>query len=61
MVRLAFSKLNDPTEDGYLSMYEVFNLDLSADLVVLSACKTGIGELNKGVGNLSLAWAFNKA
>jgi len=58
-VKLAFSKLNDTEEDGFLSMYEVFNLDLTAGLIVLSACKTGIGELNKGLGNLSLAWAFN--
>ncbi len=61
IVRLAFSKYNDLEEDGFLNMYEVFNLDLNADLIVLSACKTGVGELNKGAGNLSLAWAFNRA
>ncbi len=60
-VRLAFSKRNDTIEDGFLSMYEVFNLDLNAELVVISACKTGIGKLNKGEGNLNLGWAFSKA
>lgn len=61
MVKLAFSKQNDNEEDGFLNMYEILNLDLNADLIVLSACKTGFGELNKGAGNLSLAWAFRRA
>lgn len=61
MVSLAFSHQNGMNEDGYLNMYEIFNLDLHADLIVLSACKTGVGQLNTGVGNLSLAWAFNRA
>ncbi|MCD4696163.1 MAG: CHAT domain-containing protein [Bacteroidales bacterium] len=61
MVRLAFSKRNDNKDDGFLNMYEVFNLNLNADMVVLSACKTGIGELNRGEGNLNLAWAFTQA
>ncbi|OFY50168.1 MAG: hypothetical protein A2W85_18145 [Bacteroidetes bacterium GWF2_41_31] len=61
MVSLAFSNQNDTKEDGFLNMYEIFNLDLHADMIVLSACKTGVGQLNKGAGNLSLAWAFNRA
>ena len=61
MVRLAFSKRNDNKDDGFLNMYEVFNLNLNTDMVVLSACKTGIGELNRGEGNLNLAWAFTQA
>lgn len=48
----------DPAEDGYLQMHEVFNLNLSADLVVLSACQTGLGQLVKGEGIIGISRAF---
>lgn len=61
-VKLAFSSQNpDELEDGWLSFFEIMNLKLNADLVVLSACKTGIGKMNNGMGNLNLAWAFRQA
>ncbi len=37
---------------------DLFNLDLSADLAVLSACNTGNGQLVKGDGVLSLSKGF---
>ena len=47
--------------DDYLYGFELYDLDLNADLVVLSACETGIGELVEGEGVLSLARAFSYA
>jgi CHAT domain-containing protein len=49
---------DDPVEDGYLQMHEIFNINLNADLVVLSACQTGLGKLIKGEGMVGLSRAF---
>ena len=57
--RLAFAKdTTDSPEDGYLNAYELYDMELSADLTVLSACETGFGTLKKGEGIMSLARAF---
>ena len=45
-------------EDGFLQVHEIFNLKLSADLVVLSACETGLGRQVSGEGLLSLTRGF---
>ena len=44
-------------EDGYLRLDEVFGLELSADLVVLSGCSTGLGRLT-GDGIFGLTRGF---
>ncbi|MGB3238112.1 MAG: CHAT domain-containing tetratricopeptide repeat protein, partial [Geitlerinemataceae cyanobacterium] len=44
--------------DGFLRLADVFNLNLPAELVVLSACQTGIGENLKGEGIVGLTRGF---
>jgi CHAT domain-containing protein len=45
-------------EDGLLQVSEISELDLDCDLVVLSACRTGRGQLVAGEGIIGLARAF---
>ncbi len=45
-------------ENGYLTLNDIFNLDLQANLVVLSACQTGVGKLIKGEGLVGLTRGF---
>ncbi len=44
--------------DDYVSNHDLYNLQLNADLAVLSACNTGSGKLVKGEGVQSLARGF---
>jgi hypothetical protein len=45
-------------QDGFLRMHEIFNLRLPAELIVLSACQTGLGEEVKGEGLVGLTRGF---
>jgi CHAT domain-containing protein len=71
---LVFAKnnsLNDSTgntssnpswaDDGTLYAYEIYQMNLKSDMVVLSACETGIGQYVTGEGTRSLGLAFRYA
>jgi len=45
-------------QDGFVKSYELYKLKLNADLVVLSACQTALGEQVRGEGLISLTRPF---
>lgn len=55
---IVLSLAQNRDEDGFIQMREVFGLKLSADLVTLSACETGLGRLLRGEGIEGLNRAF---
>jgi CHAT domain-containing protein len=48
-------------QDGFLGLADIYNLKLSANLVVLSACETGLGKQIDGEGLVGLARGFMHA
>mgnify|MGYP000938064621 CR=1 FL=1 len=45
-------------QDGFLRAHEVYNFNLPAELVVLSACETGLGKQVRGEGLVGLTRGF---
>lgn len=57
-----FSNLSfGTTEEEKLFISELYNMSLNADLAVLSACDTGVGNLKKGEGLINVSKAFTYA
>lgn len=46
------------SQDGFLRLHEIYNLNLPVHLVVLSACETAIGKQIKGEGPIALTRGF---
>ena len=57
---LVLSMVNErgETVDGYLRLQDIFNLNLPVELVVLSACETGLGKEVRGEGLVGLTRGF---
>lgn len=49
---------NNAEQDGFLRLADIYNIRLSADLVVLSACQTAVGRNLRGEGLVSLTRGF---
>ena len=55
---LSLFDLQGQPQDGFLSLADIYRLRLDADLVVLSACRTGLGKEVRGEGAVGLTRAF---
>jgi CHAT domain-containing protein len=45
-------------EDGLLEAWEMMNLDLKEEVVVLSGCQTAQGPVSQGEGLIGMSWAL---
>lgn len=57
-VVLSLVNRNGAPQEGFLRAYEVYNLKLPVELVVLSGCRTGLGKEVRGEGLLGLTRGF---
>ncbi|MBD1931978.1 MULTISPECIES: CHAT domain-containing protein [Cyanophyceae] len=58
LVLSLFDDKGNPTDNGFLRLHDIYNLNLPAELVVLSACETGLGKDVKGEGLIGLTRGF---
>lgn len=59
--RIALLPDSENKEDGLVHAYEIMSKNLKHRLAILSACQTGLGELDRGQGASSLSQAFRIA
>ncbi len=52
------TQVSSSKDDNFLSLGELFTIRLNSDLVTLSACNTGIGEIRGGEGVIALPRGF---
>jgi len=55
---VVLAQSDNAKEDGLLEAWEIMQMDLQADLVVLSACETARGRIGAGEGVIGLTWAL---
>jgi CHAT domain-containing protein/uncharacterized protein HemY len=48
----------DPENDGRLEARQIMDMNLNAELAVLSACETANGKVAPGEGVIGMSWAF---
>ncbi len=48
-------------QEGFLHLHDIYNLELNADLVVLSGCRTALGKEVRGEGLIGLTRGFQYA
>ncbi|MBN1996738.1 CHAT domain-containing protein [candidate division KSB1 bacterium] len=56
--KIIFAQNKDGSQDGLLHTYEVYNLKLDADMIVLSGCSSGLGKLRRGEGIVGMSRGF---
>lgn len=57
-IALSLVDENGSPRDGFLRLHDIYNLSLPVDLVVLSACETGLGKDVRGEGLIGLVRGF---
>jgi CHAT domain-containing protein/Tfp pilus assembly protein PilF len=60
-IALAMLDSNGVEKNGLVPLHDIYSLDLSADLTVLSACQTALGKDIKGEGLVGLTHSFMSA
>ncbi len=55
---ILFSQEDDEKNNGFLELGEIVQMNLKSDLVVLSSCRSGLGEVEEAEGTLGMQKAF---
>jgi CHAT domain-containing protein len=57
-IALSLLNVNGQPQDGILWLHDIYNLKLPTEMVVLSACQTGLGNVVRGEGMIGLTRGF---